>query len=198
MPRIWDEAHDVREFIDGIIKEDIPRFENVFANAGTLGRGVRRILDIYHTLLGRRCEDPFFELSIVNEKGHVDFKSRRVLTAVPLCEVLQKNEGDDDQIARDLLLLFVGGAHLTERDDELAVQRAAVHHMLSHLGDDQILPTAQIDYICPFYHCCTLDMRQKESHRCKEAPWGAAVWRGWRDDRTCWYGAASRASVGRP
>jgi hypothetical protein len=195
--RIYGEAQDVHRLIDAIVNTDIPRLERVFANAGALGRGVLRVLETYRGLLQRRRHDPFFELSVVDDRGHVDFESmRRLLADIPLCEVLQVNDGDDDQIGRDLLLSFVGGTHVARRDDELAVQRAAAHHVLSHLDCDRMLPTDQIGgCTCPFYECCILEMRKREPWRCKAAPWTAALWAGWPDGHTCWYGAAARASV---
>jgi hypothetical protein len=186
--------HDLTE---AILLHDIPALEREFPGGGKLERGIRRILIMYRRLLALRQNEPFIELSAISAAtGTVDFDEiRKLFGSVPRCTTLQENEGDEHDMGRDFLLPPEDEPESS--DDEFATLHCAIDLLLSHREIDEIAPTDTLnESACPFYTCCKLEMRRSAPESCWTTPWAAATWPGWPAGKTCWYGAATRASVG--
>jgi hypothetical protein len=188
------------DLTEAILLHDIPALQQNFLGDGNLERGVRRILGLYRRLLTLRRNDPFMEMSVIDDaNGTVDFNEvRKLFGRVPRCTTLQENEGDEHDVERDFL--FPPEDEPERSDDEFATLHCAIELLLVHIDRevDEIASTDTLDdTACPFYTCCTLKMRRCAPELCRKTPWASAAWPDWPAGQACWYGTATRASAGR-
>jgi hypothetical protein len=185
---------EILSLTDAVIATDISDHEAAFQNAGSIGRSVAFLHDLFRQSLLRRKSNPFLELSALGPDGNVDrAQLHNLLASILPCTVLQQRIGSKHVIGRDILLDFHNQAPTLS--DDLAVLHCAQDFLFAHLGTNSVTPThAAGPSMCPFYSCCNLEMRREAPTNCKKRPWRAATWTGWSGDQ-CWYGVAVRLSM---
>jgi hypothetical protein len=182
---------------DAILSSDIPDHERAFGG-GTLGAALAFVHELFKKRLTDRKRDPFLELTVLAPNGCVDLGGvRRLFDEVAPCVVLQQGHGNENQLGRDLL--WTADDHTFDLRGELAVLHCALHFLLAHLGPDCFVATSHADPSpCPFYTCCSLQLRQTSPGTCKRTPWKAFGWAGWLSGEGCSYAAAVASSAGHP
>ncbi|CAI2041595.1 Uncharacterised protein [Serratia fonticola] len=157
-----------------------------------MGAFVKLTLDRIESNLVYRMQNPFFELSIIDEISKQANNFNQVIRRYGGCTIIQQRPGDEDDINRDVMYDFV----IPGQDDTVSFgwkmahasfQFASKHFNL--LGE--IKKSDALQYKCPFYTVCGSSVRLSNSNICAESPWQA---RHIEDNNDCYYSSAIKAT----
>jgi hypothetical protein len=164
------------------LEAEFQKLEAEFNGSGVLAVSIRRIIATAREAVKLRLVDPFFELKLIDDtKGRPD-SFRDAISHIAPCAVLQGRVGPDDDIERDLLLSFYPSVKESELDPEdgFRVLHSVFHFIGCHRTREGFRDAETARHAsCPFYTCCTLDLRKARPDICKNTPWLSADWLGW-------------------
>jgi hypothetical protein len=205
---VWQNLRpDVEAVVRLIVDHELPGLLAMHRGRGLTESAFEWLTSQYAAILDRRLQDPLFDLRPFAhnrlDRGGLNHLLRTMLP----CDVIIEQAGDLHQVERDVLVTF-GMPGLTTHgyrlSDILRTLEAQRHFVLSHLGQDDVRPSAEVEHDqaaapeedvspCPFYSACGLELRQIHSEICFRRPW-----RIYDPARAanCWYGAAVACTLG--
>ncbi len=170
--------------------------EKEFASDGIVATAVRQIVATARRAFEHRRADPFFELQMIDDRKNNAVSFEDTIRRFAPCAVLQKREGHEDDIERDVLYSFLPPVNERGHDPENGLR--TLHSIFDFLGRhwrlESLVGTQEAQNSrCPFYTCCNLSLRTKEPAICKTSPWKSVDWPAWDLGKgLCWYGTAIR------
>lgn len=170
----------------------LARIEAEFAGNGIMAVAIRTILSTARDALARRRSNPFFEIELVDDLAARRLSIDTLMTQLPSCAVLQRSTGQQHDLQRDLLAVFLPlNADGSDPEDGLRVTHAVFDFMGRHATTRALMATESLSLRpCPFYTCCDLQLRKVNPGTCSCSPWHSADWQGWDERGRCWYGTA--------
>lgn len=157
-----------------------------------MGTFIKLTLDRIESNLVFRMENPFFELSIIDEIFKEVNNFDKFINKFGGCTVIQQRPGDEDQIQRDVMYDFV----VPGQDDTVSfgwkMAHAGFQFASKHFDiHGEIKKTNTLNYKCPFYTVCNSSVRIDNSNICAQNPWQA---RSIENNQDCYYAAAIKAT----
>lgn len=157
-----------------------------------IGNALKSVFNkIEQNIIVHRCENPFFELSIIEQICLNESCFNDAIRKYGGCHILKERTGDIDEIQRDLMYEIIDSPHSTDWQ----IFHAAYFFVKSHINKGKSFSSQREikNYKCPFYTSCGSELRKKESLICKETPWVSESWSGWGTVKNmCWYATAVR------
>jgi hypothetical protein len=171
------------------IQEALGALDREFAGDGALAEAVRLIVAAMREAFDRRLADPFFEFEIIREIAQGRRSISQVIGSLPICAVLQINDGSEVALRRDILLSV-----LPEAEEAcLRILHCLFHYVGRHRAGDRFVKTeGALPGPCPFFTCCDLPLRTARPEICKRVPWESADSPENGDGKGCWYSLAVR------
>lgn len=182
--------------LSNIVDSQLDQIRSMFPVDEPMGAFIKLTLDRIESNLAYRKEDPFFELSIVDEISKSPKNFDDILSKYGGCSVIQKRPGDDDQVLRDVMYDIDVPGH----DDTVSfgwkMAHASFQFVLKHFNMlGEIKRTDSVSYKCPFYTVCNSSLRASHSNICAVNPWQS---KHLADNNGCYYAAAINATSPSP
>ncbi|MBX9680358.1 MAG: DUF2934 domain-containing protein [Gemmataceae bacterium] len=199
---VWQNLRtDVEGVVQTIIDHELPSLVAVHRDRGLMEHAVDWLESQYASVLQRRLEHPLFDLKPFSHNGLNRARLNELLRTTLPCDVILEQAGEMHQVERDVLITFGmpgQAAHGYRLSDFLRTLEAQRDFVLSHLGNDDILASADVENEtgaadeedvnpCPFYSACGLELRRNHSEICFRRPW--RIFDPGRP-ANCWYGTA--------
>ncbi|MFM9757718.1 hypothetical protein ACKKBH_12440 [Aeromonas dhakensis] len=178
--------------LSDIIDSQLNQIRSIFPIDEPMGVFIRSTLDRIESNIDYRKQDPFFELSIIDEisKDPKNFDS--LISRYGGCSVIQKRLGADDQVLRDVMYDIIVPDHDDTKSLGWKMAHASFKFVMSHfnlLGE--IRQTESLNYKCPFYTVCNSSLRITHSNICAVSPWQS---RHLENNHDCYYSGAIKAT----
>lgn len=184
--------------INLIVDHDLPSIVTAYQGRGLLQHAVEYLADNYTQLLQQRLQDPFFDIRPFTNNNLNREELEQLFRDTLPCDTIQSLPGNEDIVARDLLVTFGvppdRWARLGYRPaDFLRTLECQVDFILAHCSNDGFLASADTESRCPFYTVCGLALRRNHPDVCRESPWRAF---DQAQSLHCWYGTAVASTLG--
>jgi len=202
LDRLWKNIQTTAiQAIDTLLNIEIPSLEKMHESRGIIGPTMKKLMQMFRSLLTGRKDNPFFDLyPFMNNKCDLPMLEFLLNTIVP-CSIIQERKGDDNSIERDILLSFT-----PKKEQEIEIDsdkytlsnlfaplNTQLCYLLSHITLSGFVQSNPDDENkCPFYTCCNLPHRKANQEVCKREPWKAYIDNG----NNCWYGTAVASTLG--
>jgi hypothetical protein len=205
---VWQQLRPgVEQFVGVIVQHELPGLRAMHRGRGLMESAAEWLARQYTTALEQRLRDPLFDLEPFAHNRLDRAALSRLLRTVLPCDVILGRTGDPHAVERDLIVAF-GVPGLTANgyglSDILRTLESQVNFVLSHLGADSFLPSADVEQDrmtlpddevppCPFYSACGLQLRRDNAATCFRRPW--RIFDAGRG-ANCWYGTAVACTLG--
>lgn len=186
-----DLAKDQINEQESTISNTVKQVRAIFPVDEPMGEFVLMTLNRIERNLRFRIENPFFELTLIDQIAKDSKSINTSIRELGACSIIQERYGDEDQIQRDIIYDFDVPDFSPTASFGLKMARAGIHFISIHYNQSGIIDsTSNQECKCPFYTTCDSSVRKDHSEICSKTPWEA---RNIENNIGCYYAAAIKA-----